>query len=82
MNREETFDETSTYRIYVKGRLDLKWMDWFGGFEITYTNGDTLLQGIVPDQAALHGILSKINDLGLLLLSVDRLSVVNDLPDV
>lgn len=60
----------------------LKWMDWFGGFEITYTNGDTLLQGIVPDQAALHGILSKINDLGLLLLSVDRLSVVNDLPDV
>ena len=73
MNRETPFNETSTYRIHVKGRLDLKWMDWFGDFEITYNNGDTLLQGTVPDQAALHGILSKINDLGLLLLSVDRL---------
>ena len=82
MNREDTFDENSTYRIHVKGRLDLKWMDWFGGFEIAYNNGDTFLQGTVPDQAALHGILSKINDLGLLLLSVDRLSGVNNLPDV
>jgi len=82
MNRETPFNETSTYRIHVKGRLDLKWMDWFGALEISYSNGDTFLQGTVPDQAALHGILSKINDLGLLLLSVDRLPSVENLPDV
>ncbi len=82
MDSEQRFDESCTYRIYIKGRLDRKWGDWFGGFEITYTNGDTLLQGTVPDQAALHGILAKINELGLLLLSVDRLSGVKDLPDV
>ncbi len=81
MDSEQRFDESSTYRIHIKGRLDRKWEDWFGGFEITYTNGDTLLQGTVPDQAALHGILAKINELGLLLLSVDRLSGVKDLPD-
>jgi hypothetical protein len=81
VDSEQRFDEPNTYRIHIKGRLDRKWEDWFGGFEITYTNGDTLLQGTVADQAALHGILSKINDLGLLLLSVDRLSGVKDHPD-
>jgi len=73
MNSEDTFDESSFYQIHVKGRLDQKWKDWFNGFEITYTNGDTLLQGIVPDQAALHGILAKINDLGLPIVSVESL---------
>lgn len=74
MDRKPPFTDSSTYCIRVKGRLDRKWMDWFGGFEITYTNGDTLLQGTVPDQAALHGILAKINDLGLALISVNRLT--------
>jgi len=73
MNSEYTFDESSFYQIHVKGRLDQKWKDWFNGFEITYTNGDTLLQGTVPDQAALHGILAKINDLGLPIISVESL---------
>ena len=73
MNNEFSFDQTSSYKIHVKGRLDLKWKDWFDGFEITYTNGDTFLTGTVPDQAALHGILAKINDLGLSLISVSRL---------
>ena len=73
MNSEHTFDEPSFYQIHVKGRLDQKWKDWFNGFEITYTNGDTLLQGTVPDQAALHGILAKINDLGLPIVSVESL---------
>ena len=82
MDSEQRFDESCTYRIHIKGRLDRKWEDWFGGLEITYTNGDTILQGTVPDQAALHGILAKINELGLLLLSVERLSGVKDLPDV
>ncbi len=82
MDSKQRFDESCTYRIHIKGRLDRKWEDWLGGFEITYTNGDTLLQGTVPDQAALHGILTKINDLGLLLLSVDRLPDVKHPPDV
>lgn len=73
MDSELAFDQTSSYKIHVKGRLDLKWKDWFDGFEITYTNGDTFLTGIVPDQAALHGILAKINDLGLSLISVNKL---------
>jgi hypothetical protein len=81
VDSKQRFDESCTYRIHIKGRLDRKWADWFGGFEITYTNDDTLLQGTVPDQAALHGILAKINELGLSLLSVDRLSGVKDLPD-
>ena len=72
MYSKQPFDDSSTYCIHVKGRLDLKWEDWFDGFEITYTNGDTLLQGTVPDQAALHGILTKINNLGLALISVNR----------
>jgi hypothetical protein len=74
MCSEFTSDQPGYYHILVKGRLDLKWMDWLGGFEITYTNGNTVLQGTVPDQAALHGILAKINDLGLLLISVERLT--------
>ncbi len=73
MDSKQRFDESSTYCIHIKGRLDRKWEDWFGGFEITYTNGDTLLQGAVPDQAALHGILTKLNDLGLSLISVNRM---------
>jgi hypothetical protein len=72
MNSEHTFDEAGAYRIQVKGSLDLKWEDWFDGFQITYTNGDTQLTGSVPDQAALHGILGKINGLGLILISVIR----------
>jgi hypothetical protein len=73
MHSENSFDQPGFYRIHVKGKLDLKWKDWFDGFEITYTNGDTLLTGTVPDQAALHGILAKINDLGLTLISVNIL---------
>ena len=73
MDSKQRFDESCTYRILIKGRLDRKWEDWFGGFEITYTNGDTLLQGTVPDQAALHGTLTKVNGLGLTLISVSRL---------
>ena len=73
VDSKQRFDESNSYCIHIKGRLDHKWDDWFGGLEITYTNGDTLLQGTVPDQAALHGILTKINDLGLTLISVNRM---------
>ena len=59
------------YRIKVKGTLDSKWADWFDGLSITpVEQGETLLVGPIADQAALHGILAKIRDLGLTLLSV------------
>lgn len=58
--------------IRVKGQLDDRWADWFDGLTITLTdNGDTLLTGPVVDQAALYGLLRKVRDLGLPLLSVN-----------
>lgn len=59
------------YQIRVKGQLGPQWADWFAGLAITLEdNGDTLLAGQVTDQAALHGLLRKVRDLGLPLLSV------------
>ena len=61
------------YQIRVKGRLGRRWTDWFAGVTITPAdNGDTLLTGPVVDQAALHGLLKKVRDLGMTLLSVNR----------
>jgi hypothetical protein len=63
----------ATYQIRVRGKLDLAWSDWFDGFTISPQVGDeTLLTGPVVDQAELHGLLAKIRDLGLPLLSVTR----------
>jgi hypothetical protein len=59
------------YQIKIKGRLGSQWTDWFGGLSITLEdNGDTLLSGPVVDQAALHGLLRKVRDLGMPLISV------------
>ncbi len=61
------------YQIRIKGHLDPRWTDWFGGMTITLEdNGDTLLTGPVVDQAALHGLLRKVRDLGMPLISVTR----------
>ena len=60
------------YQIRIKGHLDHQWADWFDGLTIMLNNnGDTLLTGPVVDQAALHGLLRKVRDLGMPLLSVD-----------
>ncbi len=56
----------------MKGILDEKWSDWFDGFTIAPQGDETLLIGPVADQAALHGLLAKIRDLGLPLLSIKR----------
>jgi len=72
-NRHE-YDEYAKYQIRVKGRLDSSWSEWFDGFSITLEGNETSLIGIVVDQSALHGILAKINDLGLPLISVNKLS--------
>jgi len=59
------------YEIKIKGHLDEHWSDWLGGLEITQDeHGNSFLTGIVPDQAALHGILNQIRDLGLTLVSI------------
>jgi len=60
------------YQIRIKGHLDRQWTDWFGGLAIMLEeNGDTLLTGLVIDQAALHGLLKKVRDLGMPLVSVN-----------
>ena len=59
------------YQIRIKGHLDRGWTDWFEGLTIQLAdNGETLLTGSVVDQAALHGLLRKVRDVGLPLLSV------------
>jgi hypothetical protein len=62
------------YRIHIRGHLDPHWSDWLGGFAMhSLEDGTTLLTGPIVDQAALHGVLARIRDLGLPLLAVDRL---------
>jgi hypothetical protein len=73
MSNGHEFDQSTAYQIRLKGTLDSSWSDWFGGFTITLQGDETLLAGIVPDQSALHGILAKINDLGLPIISVEKL---------
>ena len=63
------------YRIGVHGSLRPEWSDWLDGMAISWeVNGDTILAGPVADQAALHGPLIKIRDLGLQLVSVERIN--------
>ena len=60
------------YEIKVKGKLDTHWSDWFDGLTLTHLEGqETLLAGPLPDQAALHGLLERIRDLNLTLISVN-----------
>ena len=72
------------YQIRIKGHLGRGWTDWFGGLTITLEeDGDTLLTGPVVDQAALHGLLKKVRDLGMPLISVIRIEPGRaDAPDV
>ena len=68
-----------TYRICIKGHLDPSWADWFDGFTLSHQpDGTTLLIGSVSDQPALHGLLARINSLGLSLILVEQLDVDND----
>ena len=66
-------DQPMIYQIRIRGHLDRRWTEWFGEVSINLEdNGETLLTGQVADQAALHGLLRKVRDLGLPLISVTR----------
>jgi hypothetical protein len=69
---DRPFDCPCSYQIHIKGQLDASWADWFGGFELHQDAKGTVLTGAVPDQPALYGLLARICDLGLVLLSVER----------
>ena len=74
-NSEIDPGQPMVYQIRIKGHLGRQWTDWFGGLTITLEdNGETLLTGPVVDQAALHGLLRKVRDVAMPLLSVVRVT--------
>ena len=73
MSNKPDPNQPTIYQIRIKGHLGQQWTDWFEELTITLEeSGDTLLTGPVVDQAALHGLLKKVRDLGMPLLSVNR----------
>lgn len=76
---EALYIMSTIYQLKIKGHLDKKYAAWFGRLQFVYTGeGDTILTGKLPDQAALHGIFGRIRDLGLTLISVNALLETND----
>ena len=75
INSEIEKAQPMVYQIRIKGHLGKEWADWFGGLAImALDNGETLLTGPVVDQAALYGLLRKVRDVGMTLLSVNRIT--------
>ena len=73
-NPESDCEQSNIFEIRVKGHLDKQWSDWFDNLTITpHDDGTTLLTGPVVDDAALHGLLKKVRDSGMRLLSVNRI---------
>jgi hypothetical protein len=71
LNPASETEQPMVYQVRIRGHLGNQWQDWFGGLTITLDdNGETLFTGPVVDQAALHGLIKKVRDLGLPLVSV------------
>jgi hypothetical protein len=77
MTNTHNYHGSADYRIKLRGCLDPKWSDWFEQMAISTEDGETILTGPVADQAALHGLLIRIRDLNLTLLSVERIEPVH-----
>lgn len=81
MNQRPGPHEPADYELRIEGHLDPRWSAWFGGLTlIRQDDGTTTLRGAVTDQAELHGLLSKVRDLGVTLLSLTSIESVHD-PD-
>ena len=76
-------DEPARYEIRVDGHIDAEWADWFEGLTVTFhADGTTLLSGQLADQAALHGLLRKVGDLGMTLMSINVVETGGDSPTI
>ncbi len=73
MTNQKQYHGPKDYRIRLRGHLGKNWSDWFAQMVLTTEGSDTILTGSVPDQASLHGLLIRIRDLNLTLLSVERI---------
>ena len=72
VNKRAQGSKDMSYQLRVEGHLDLSWQEWFERLELRHeVSGTTLMVGVLPDQAALHGVLLKISRLGLTLLSLE-----------
>jgi hypothetical protein len=72
-------DKSCIYEIHVEGHLTVSWSDWFVGLAFrNQPSGETILTGLVTDQAALYGVLTKIHNLNLILISVHRSASINE----
>jgi len=83
MNRRPGPDATTHYELRVEGHLDEHWSTWFGGMALSHeVDGTTALRGLVTDQAALHGLLAQVRDIGATLISVKSIDPRDDAGDV
>lgn len=79
MSEKRNYHESGNYEFRVARHLDDHWAEWFGNLTIRREpDGTTILRGLVPDQAALHGILMKVRDLGMTLISVRAIDPPQD----
>ena len=75
--------QAGNYEVRVKGHLDARWAAWFDGMSLRHeADGETVIQGFVADQAALHGMLQRVRDVGMPLVSVTRVDDDEQRPDV
>ena len=78
---QSTPGQPAVYEIRILGHLDSQWTDWLGGQTLTLDQEDTLITAVVADQAALFGLLRKVRDSGLPLISVNRITALADRPN-
>lgn len=74
MTNGREYDKPAVYEIVVKGKLDSRWSRWFADMQIIpQTDGSSLIRGLIPDQSTLYSVISRLRDLGMVLISVRRI---------